>query len=125
MDIVVFEDEQVSRLQPITIGRPAYAVTCGSFRLIDWLARLSRESGASLRGVVRPHLATIQELDYPQFDSATAKTKQPVLVVNARVVPSVSAYRSLARLLQEHQSAAIYENGSVAAAMISPGSATD
>src|SRR5689334_1203445 len=111
MEIVVFEDEHVSRLYPITIGRPTYAITCGSFRLIDWLARLSRDLGWNLHGVVRPHLAAIQELDYPQFTSAAPKAGQPLLVVNARVVPSVSAFNSLARLQQERRSAAIYENG--------------
>lgn len=123
MEIVVFEDDQVSRLYPITIGRPAYAITCGSFRLVDWLARLSRDTGASLRGIVRPHLTAIQQLDFPQFTPPEAQTNQPQLVVNARVAPSVSAYRSLARLIQEPSTAAIYENGSLAAARIMPGSA--
>jgi glucose-1-phosphate thymidylyltransferase len=134
MEIVVFEDEHVSRLHPITIGRPAYAITCGSFRLIDWLARLSRDTGASLRGIVRPHLATIQQLDYQQLtaDSHDGRLSlrestslrgakgdnPPLLAVNARVVPSVAAYRSLAQLLKQPRSTAIYENGSLAAALI-------
>ncbi|HEY2414880.1 MAG TPA: putative sugar nucleotidyl transferase [Pirellulaceae bacterium] len=117
MEIAVFEDEQVSRLYPITIGRPAYAVTCGSFRLVDWLATLSRDTGASLRGIVRPHLTAIQHLDYPQF-TAPPKSNRPVLLVNARVVPSVPAYRALAQLLSESRSVAVYENGSLAAAVI-------
>jgi glucose-1-phosphate thymidylyltransferase len=123
MEIVVFEDDYVSRLSPITIGRPAYAISCGSFRLVDWLARLSRENNVRLRGIVRPHLAAIQELDYQQFTAPANNSNQPVLIVNARVVPSVAAYRSLARFLAEKQSAAIYENGSLAAALIAPGSA--
>src|SRR6478609_9681940 len=114
MEIVVFEDDYVSRLYPITIGRPAYAITCGSFRLVDWLTRLSRDTGASLRGIVRPHLTAIQHLDYPQFTAAPSKSNQPVLLVNARVVPSVTAYRSLVRIIQEPGTAAIFENGSLA-----------
>src|SRR6266478_4463309 len=34
MNILLFEDDRVGQLAPITLGRPAYAVTCGSFRLI-------------------------------------------------------------------------------------------
>ena len=93
MEIVVFEDDYVSRLYPITVGRPAYAVTCGSFRLVDWLARLSRDRAADLRGIVRPHLAPIQRLDFPQFTRRSGKGDLPLLLVNARVVPSVGAYR--------------------------------
>src|SRR5436190_15693388 len=121
MQIVVFEDEQVSRLFPITVGRPGYAIGCGSFRLIDWLQRLSGETGASLHGVVRPHLTAIQKLDYSQFGEYPPTSRTPLLVVNARLVPSVGAYRALARLMKELETAAVYENGSLAAAMIGSG----
>jgi UDP-N-acetylglucosamine diphosphorylase/glucosamine-1-phosphate N-acetyltransferase len=121
MQIVVFEDELVSRLFPITVGRPAYAIGCGSFRLIDWLARLGKETGATLYGVVRPHLAAIQRLDFPNFSPKVPTSDTPLLVVNARLSPSVPAYRALLRLINSQQTAAIYENGSLAAAMIASG----
>src|SRR6187200_2393015 len=111
MQIVVFEDDSVSRLFPITIGRPTYAISCGSFRLIDWLDRLGRELNASLQGVVRPYLKSLQQFDYPQFDRRVTNTELPLLVVNARLVPSMSAYRTLARLTKENQSTAFQENG--------------
>ena len=53
MRIVVFEDEFAARLFPITVGRPAYAIGCASFRLIDWLAQLSRDSDAEDRKSTR------------------------------------------------------------------------
>lgn len=121
MQIVVFEDEGVSRLHPITVGRPAYAISCGSYRLIDWLARLGHDHSASLHGVVRPHLKVLQQLDYAQFDRRSTITELPLLLVNARLVPSVTAYRTLARLTRESQSTAIQENGSLAAALITRG----
>lgn len=34
---LVFEDAQVEQLYPITLGRPAFAITCGGARLIDGL----------------------------------------------------------------------------------------
>jgi len=121
MQIVVFEDEQVPRLFPITVGRPAYAIGCGSFRLIDWLARLSKETAPTLHGIVRPHLAAIQKLDFQIFSPKAPTSDTPLLVVNARLTPSVAAYRTLARLINNQQTAAVYENGSLAAAMIASG----
>lgn len=121
MRIVVFEDDLVGRLFPITVGRPAYAITCASYRLMDWLARLAGDTGAELHGIVRPHLETIQRLDCPQFSRRAPVSQTPLLVVNARAVPSVAAYRTLERLLKDAQTAAIFENGSLAAAMIAPG----
>src|SRR5262245_13333891 len=121
MQIVVFEDEHVSRLYPISVGRPAYAITCGSFRLIDWLAKLSTETGIVLRSVVRPHLAEIQQLDFPAISPTLPTTETPLLLVNARVVPSVQTARGLKQLLDRLETAAIYENGSLTAALIGRG----
>src|SRR5688572_13377118 len=98
MQIVVFEDELVSRLYPITVSRPAYAISCGSYRLVDWLARLVQAAGSAPRGVVRPHLAAIQKLDYPQFATEPPASRTPVLIVNARLVPSVATLAALDRL---------------------------
>src|SRR5439155_791857 len=77
MQIIVFEDEHVSRLHPVTVGRAAYAIGCGSFRLIDWLAQLSRDTGVVLRGVVRPHLEAIQALDFPQIRPTAPTLETP------------------------------------------------
>jgi len=118
MRIVVFEDDIVSRLFPITVGRPAYAIGCASFRLIDWLAQLTRESDAELHGVVRPHLAEIQRLDFPQLSRRAFASQTPMLLVNARLVPSVAAFRGLQSLIKQRKTAAVYENGSLAAALI-------
>jgi UDP-N-acetylglucosamine diphosphorylase / glucose-1-phosphate thymidylyltransferase / UDP-N-acetylgalactosamine diphosphorylase / glucosamine-1-phosphate N-acetyltransferase / galactosamine-1-phosphate N-acetyltransferase len=118
MQVVVFEDEHVSRLYPLTVGRAAYALSCGSYRLIDWLARLCGETGAALFGVVRPHLQTIQQLDFPQISSLARNGQAPVLIVNARLAPSAAAYQALKELLTGGKSLVVQENGSVAAAFI-------
>src|SRR5262245_19017948 len=110
MQIVVFEDEHVSRLYPITVGRAAYAISCGSYRLIDWLQRLSRETGVVLRGVVRPHLREIQRLDFAQISESAPTIETPALLVNARLVPTVGAFRALRQLLEGLQTRAIFEN---------------
>jgi UDP-N-acetylglucosamine diphosphorylase/glucosamine-1-phosphate N-acetyltransferase len=120
MQIVVFEDELVSRLYPITVGKPAYATTCATYRLIDWLGQLSRETGIVLRGVVRPHLQELQRLDFPQISPHVPTVETPALLVNARLVPTVAAYQSLKRLLEDLETAAIEHHGHLAAAMIGP-----
>jgi glucose-1-phosphate thymidylyltransferase len=120
MQIVVFEDEHVSRLFPVTVGRAAYAIGCGSFRLIDWLAQLSRETGVVLRGVVRPHLSAVQQFDFLAVSPTAPTVETPALLVNARLVPSAGNYRVLRELIDGVETAAICENGCVAAAMIGP-----
>ena len=86
MHIHVYEDDRVDQLFPITTGRPAYAISCASYRLIDWLANLN----GSLSGSVRPHLATHQELDFTEITSHHPVKDDLCLLVNARVVPSRS-----------------------------------
>ncbi len=119
MTLIVFEDEAVEQLYPITIGRAAYAVTCGSYRLIDWLKRLDQP----LRSVVRPHLAEIQKLDFPEFHPAATADK-PVLLVNARVVPSASAFQTLRRMLDDGVAGVIRCDETIAAAMLPSGAPT-
>lgn len=118
MQIVVFEDEWINRLFPITVGRPAYAMTCGSHRLIDWLGLLSTERNATLRGIVRPHLATIQQIDYPQFTAVPANGENTTLLVNARLVPSVATYETLQQLIAEGRAGTVRAGESIAAALI-------
>lgn len=120
MQLIVFEDDQVSRLHPITLGRPAYAIGCGSYRLIDWLDRLVAETGGVLRSVIRPHLAAIQRLDFPRIDGIKSAAETPALLVNARLVPSVAAYRALRKLVDAASTAAVYHDKQLAAAMIAP-----
>lgn len=99
MQIILFEDEFVPRLYPVTVGRPAYNVSCASYRLIDWATELAAESGATLRGVVRPHLATLQQVDFPQFASPSAANGLPALLINARLVPSIANFEALRALV--------------------------
>ncbi len=120
MQLIVFEDEQVARLHPLTLGRPAYAIGCGSYRLIDWLARLAADTGATLRSVVRPHLAAIQQLDFPQIDGGKPAAELPALLINARLVPAVAALATLRKLIDSASTAAVYHEKQLAAAMIAP-----
>ncbi len=99
MQVIVFEDTGVARLYPVTVGRLAYNITCGSFRLVDWLTRLSSEWKADLRGVVRSHLVEIQATDFSQIRAPQGGVRQPTLLVNARLVPSLDNVQRLRELV--------------------------
>lgn len=113
MSIVLFEDELVARLHPITLSRPAYAITCGSYRLLDWLSTWQQP----LRSVVRPHLAALQKLDYPEFQTPRAGVGR-LLLVNARLVPSATVLRTLKQLSDTNASGAFYWQNELAAATL-------
>lgn len=118
MQIICFEDPWVSRLYPAAIARPAYAITCASLRLIDWLHQLKGE----LTAEVRPYLQTIQALDFNLRTptTATAGATEDLLLVNARLVPRVGVLATLEKLAASAQSAAIIdpEEGAVLAAKV-------
>jgi UDP-N-acetylglucosamine diphosphorylase/glucosamine-1-phosphate N-acetyltransferase len=117
MQIIVFEDRRVDQLYPITIGRAAYNVCCGSYRLVDWLAPLSLSLKGKFRGVVRTHLAEIQKLDFPDFDHSSA-TSRPTLLVNARLIPTVAAFESLKKLAAAPRPTIVRQGESIVAAVV-------
>jgi len=114
MKIVVVEDPRVTNLYPITVGRPAFAVTVGSYRLIDHLLQL----GAPIHAIVRRHLRAVVAEDFRSSLSVDDALDGPLLLVNARLVPSVETRRVLQRLLSDGQSAMIRNGDSVAAAFL-------
>lgn len=117
MQVICFEDHLVDRLRPITQARPAYAITCASFRLIDWFRRIP----GTLMGSVRPYLEVIQKLDY-QLDKweGLADDEGGALLVNARLAPSVSLERDLLAIAAETRSSVVMdtEDGAVLIARI-------
>lgn len=120
MRIVVFEDEHVPRLYPVTLGRPAYAVSCGSYRLLDWLKLLE----LPIEGVVRPHLAEIQANDYPDLCGGDSKNPDSVLFVNARIVPSRTVFEALRQLLRLPDDTVVHCEGEIAAVRLTETSET-
>lgn len=121
MNIVVVEDADVSRLYPITVGRPAYTITCATYQLLDWFPEL----GPKVKAVVRPHLRGVQQLDYPELCTAPDTRDPWTLVVNARLVPSVTNIQLLKQFAAvESPSMVKLNDWTVAAAMV-PTSALD
>ena len=113
MRIVVFEDKQVLRLYPMAIARPAYAISCGSYRLVDWLRGLN----CPLSGIVRPYLQAIQDNDFPDFQPVVPTRDETVLFLNARLVPSHSTYLLLLKLQQLNLPGVLRQDDRVVAAI--------
>ncbi|MCO6459427.1 MAG: glucose-1-phosphate thymidylyltransferase [Pirellulaceae bacterium] len=97
MRLILFEDRWVERLFPVTTGRPAFAVTCGSRRLLECADRTGQPLGA----VVRPHLREMVRADYPRVETLAGPVAGPCVLLNARLVPSPRLDRLLAGLLAE------------------------
>lgn len=115
MSILLFEDDQVTQLYPITIGRPAFAISCGSFRLIDRVLAL----GSQVQVRVRPHLRAVHAADYPAAEISRAIDK-PLLLVNARLVPSTGALQQLKALSEAGRPCRV-DCGAYLAAAVLPG----
>ena len=122
VQIITFEDEHVSNLYPVTLGRPAYGVLCGSYRLIDWLERLDRAP----RALVRDYLIDLQTAEYPSITPVTdpitkhassSGTAGVTMWVNARLIPSRQTYRTLRALREKAQPCVVQVNSSVAVAL--------
>jgi len=95
INTLVFEDELVPQLAPITTGRLAYAVTCASYRLIDFLLPIA---GPTV-GLVRPYLQAMQEHDFSEVKTELDSKLPWTLVVNARLAPTVSNLKQLETLV--------------------------
>ncbi|HVX13196.1 MAG TPA: putative sugar nucleotidyl transferase [Pirellulales bacterium] len=95
--IVLYEDEQVADLYPVTIGKPAYTISCGSFRLLDVAADLGAAFGRRVHALVRPHLREFRQAEPVPAPSA-GRTESTVFI-NARLVPSMPVRETLTKVI--------------------------
>lgn len=119
MSVILFEDGLVPQLFPITIGRPAFQISCGSCRLIDIALRL----GQGVDWIVRRHLRDLLRADHAVFPWTPVRPGGATLLVNARMVPSVHVAAQLQSLLEAGQPSLVRTAGHVAAALLPAGSA--
>lgn len=105
MHLICFEDSGVEQLAPATTSRPAFAISCGGFRLLDWIEDLRRGFGKSIHVAVRPFLRTICESDHGVkcIDAKTCDLVRgdDVLLINACLSPTVAARTGL-MLIAKH-----------------------
>ncbi len=115
--IVVYEDPQSEMLAPVTYARMACAIHCASYRLVDLLRMLiqqaaeSQPTELSMYGLVRPHLESMQKIDFPDLltlDSGLPKSSKasPSLMLSARIAPTRTNFNTLTKLLEARQGAA-------------------
>lgn len=117
--IILFEDEHVGDLYPVSISRPAFAIGCGGYRLIDLVGLLGRP--VSWR--VRTHLREIAQLDYGHL-CHEGPAAGDVLLLNAALVPSTETLLEIERLLERGQPGVARTHERVAAAWL-PATARD
>ena len=110
--IVLFEDEWVDLLNPLTLLRPAYTLLCGGARLID----LVRRAELPIAGLVRPHLNSIQAHDYQIEPLANRPTER--LYVNARIAPDWEVIGGLVALAESSGPRVLVEGEEVVCARL-------
>jgi UDP-N-acetylglucosamine diphosphorylase/glucosamine-1-phosphate N-acetyltransferase len=117
MAIVLFEDELVSRLDPVAVGKPAFAVHCGGYNLLEILAGWD----ATPHLLVREHLREIIAADFPQHSQQPPPTDRPSLWINARAVPSVEQLAPLRKWLATGAGGVARQGEEIAAAVVPAG----
>ena len=117
MPILLFEDDLVTQLYPISIGKPAFKISCGSFRLYDLLAEML---DSQIEVLVRPHLRSVHAADHPAA-VAVRPAREATLIINARLVPSADVVAELQRLQQAGQPCRVLCGTSLAAAVLPAG----
>src|SRR5262245_25438529 len=87
MRLCLFEDRQVSFLEPLALTRPAFDLRCGAFAL--WQRHRAYFSPTELGTLVRPHLIELCQFTHPKMavnDTDWLKAG-PTVLVNARWLP--------------------------------------
>lgn len=113
MRIVLFEDDHVQQLAPVTLARPAYTIGCGGERLVDW----ALATGSCVRGVVRPYLQAYQQAEYPELCPHN-DADDGTLLINARVAPLGDNFERLSCMLRRPDELPVVQDGCLAAVVV-------
>jgi glucose-1-phosphate thymidylyltransferase len=116
MQIILFEDALVDQLAPVTIGRPAFSITCAGWRLDELL----RTAFGSTRATVRPHLRDVLSADAPDAVMAD-EILGPALVVNARLAPTIANLHLLEALPKSSHRGLYMQNDRLVVALLGAG----
>jgi UDP-N-acetylglucosamine diphosphorylase / glucose-1-phosphate thymidylyltransferase / UDP-N-acetylgalactosamine diphosphorylase / glucosamine-1-phosphate N-acetyltransferase / galactosamine-1-phosphate N-acetyltransferase len=91
--IVLFEDQFLSDMNPVTLTRPAFSVTCACWTLHEIASGVSRR----VRYIVRDYLRKVAARRYPQEGLEQGAT----LFLNASIVPDVRYAARMRQLADE------------------------
>ncbi len=112
-DIVLFEDDHVADMWPITLTRPAFGVTCGIYDLYG----VARVACGDVAYVVRDYLSDVARCAYDRAEPGDG----PVLFVNASVAPDTRYAERFRSMLQQAQPCICTAGERVAAALVPAG----
>ncbi len=114
MNLLIFEDAEVDRLDPLATGRPAWAISCASYRLIDLVRRLP----GTISTRVRPFLQELIAADYDDVTLAPDPDQPWTLCLNARIAPTMANYRALQAMLARQSAVHVVNSQIVHAALL-------
>jgi len=113
MHIIIFEDHHTTQLFPATIARPAFAIKIGTYRLLD----LAQRFGDQVEVMVRPYLREIVKWDFPNlWTPDKGERSEPILALNARVVPHVDLFQKIQEVVKRGQSGIVQAPDGIACA---------
>lgn len=116
MHIILFEDNLTTQLFPATIARAAFTINVGTYRLLDLARRVSENTEA----IVRPYLKELVHSDFPDlWTPDRGERSEPVLILNARVVPHIDIFERLKQLIQQGVSGVVSTDHGIACALFS------
>jgi UDP-N-acetylglucosamine diphosphorylase/glucosamine-1-phosphate N-acetyltransferase len=113
VQIVLFEDDRASQLEPLAAAEPAFAICCGSYRLVYLLRAMG-----PICTLVRKHLRAVEATSYPERVPPEKLPAGPVLFVNARLVPSVSVLGRLKAIVESGREGQVVSGDGIAAALV-------
>lgn len=93
MKIILFEDNQVKNLYPITLTRPSFDILCGGVTLFELVQKAFNDSKIGF--IVRDYLQSFAEQKYKGSQVADDK----ILFLNASLVPSFEVIEKLVKKL--------------------------
>ncbi len=114
MNIVLFEDNAVENIYPITTGRAAYEITCASYRLIDFARMIS----ANTRSVVRDHLKPVQAVTDRSLTDPLDVGEPWTLILNGRLVPTIKNFEAIKKLSLTDKPVLLTQGTSIVAAVV-------
>lgn len=112
MKIILYENNQVNQLHPITLTRASFDIFCGGVTLYDLLKIVF--PGAEIDFIVRDYLAAITD----QRHQAIKSDEQPVLFLDGSLVPSFVLSEKLRVIVKEGEDAILKSGERVAGAFI-------
>jgi len=110
-NIVLFEDKAVANMNPITLTRPAFLVSCAGYNLYD----IVKELGGNIAYVIRPYLSNLTARKVEQQSLQDG----PTLYLNASLAPDIR-YQELIRELLAADTPFMFTSGQRICAAFTP-----